>query len=837
MKIYYRTTIAFLCLLSVIFSCFGVGAAHGDIIIDNGAPETSFTGVWGVSGATGQYGATSLWGRDGNTYTWTFTPPATGTYEVSMWWTVYPSRSTNVPVDIEFSGGTDTRFINQQSGGGKWNVIASYPFVKGIRYDITVTSQAGPTSTSVDAVRFVPIAPVDPDIIIDNGDQATSHTGTWGLSGGLSPYGATSIWNRDGATYTWFFTPPVSGTYAFSMWWTQWPSRSTNVPVHITFSGGSETRFINQQTNGGKWNLIDSFRFNAGTKYAITVTAQPAPTSTCADAVRFTLLDSVPFVNIVSPQNYHLQRSQNLNVTATAAHLASTWAVKFIRDKGTASEKSVIDSDYPYAASFPNTPVGEHTVEAVVVDGAGKPIAGVISGRVSHVGVGGRCIIAVGDSNTTGYGDDDLSDDNSQDGRVTGGGYPPVLNDLLTDEYSSTGTPFLVANEGVPGTTVKNGAASIQSILAKYPDAELCIVQYGVNDAAQKIPSGKGLTPGSPGYAKSYKDYMQQIVTACNNAGVEVAIAKAPIALGLFGKPPYTNPEQGALNILIKEYNEVISELRAIPTNRITLPMPSFYQYFSAIDPSTRLHRYDELYYDNIHPNGQGLKEIARMWFEAIERFGAYIDNVSPNPAVVGSSVGFKGYGYDPDHTIGAYEWRSDIDGILSYAKSFTSTLSAGNHDISLRVQNDVGRWSAPVDLSVTVTGAPSQVIIDNRDAKTSRTGTWPVSGGPDPYGADSLWSRDGTTFNWLFTPARSGQYQVAMWWTQYTSRSSSIPVLVQHRDGQSRRVINQQINGGRWNDLGTYTFVAGTTYKVTITSQPDPASTCADAVRFVLVP
>ena len=73
-----------------------------DDIIDNGDPETSFTGNWGVSGGANPYGANSLWSRDGDTYTWTFTPSVTGTYEFSMWWTEYSSRSTSVPVLIEF---------------------------------------------------------------------------------------------------------------------------------------------------------------------------------------------------------------------------------------------------------------------------------------------------------------------------------------------------------------------------------------------------------------------------------------------------------------------------------------------------------------------------------------------------------------------------------------------------------------------------------------------------------------------------------------------------------------------------------------------------------------
>lgn len=39
---------------------------------------------------------------------------------------------------------------------------------------------------------------------------------------------------------------------------------------------------------------------------------------------------------------------------------------------------------------------------------------------------------------------------------------------------------------------------------------------------------------------------------------------------------------------------------------------------------------------------------------------------------------------------------------------------------------------------------------------------------------------------------------------------------------------------------LGTYAFVAGASYKITVTAQPIPTSlstTCADAVKFTLMP
>jgi hypothetical protein len=129
-----------------------------------------------------------------------------------------------------------------------------------------------------------------------------------------------------------------------------------------------------------------------------------------------------------------------------------------------------------------------------------------------------------------------------------------------------------------------------------------------------------------------------------------------------------------------------------------------------------------------------------------------------------------------------------------------------------------------------------SQTIIDNRDSATSKTGTWGVSSGTNPYGPDSFWSRDGATFTWNFTPSTSGLYEISLWWTMYPSRSSSIPLDIQYASGKARVYINQQANGGQWNRLGNFYFNKGSSYTITMIAQPYPASTCADAVRFKLV-
>jgi hypothetical protein len=416
------------------------------------------------------------------------------------------SPSGSVPVNY---GGSKTFTITPNTGyhvtsvvvdGSSVGAVQSYTFS-----NVTSNHTIGATFAADNSSQ---------ETIIDNRDAATSHTGTWSTSNGSNSYGVDSVFGRNGSTFTWYFTPPQSGNYEISIWWTYRDSRSTSVPVDIEYPGGTDRIFINQKQTLSDWYVLGTYAFQAGVSYKVTITAQPIPTSdstTCADAVLFSFISST---------------------------------------------------------------------------------------------------------------------------------IPPA----------------------------------------------------------------------------------------------------------------------------------------------------------------------------------------------------AYIDSITPKLAEPGQIIEFRGHGDDSDGYIEAYQWESSIDGFLSDSQTFTTALSKGTHVISLHVQDNEGVWSRPVTEVLAVGTPPMEVIIDNRDKATSQTGTWNVSGKTNPYGPDSLWSRDGTTFTWHFTPPQSGSYEMSMWWTFAKSRSTNIPVDIEHSSGTTRVYVNEQKNAGKWNILGTYYFEGGTKYRITVTSRPGPTSTCADAVRFVYV-
>jgi PKD repeat protein len=86
----------------------------------------------------------------------------------------------------------------------------------------------------------------------------------------------------------------------------------------------------------------------------------------------------------------------------------------------------------------------------------------------------------------------------------------------------------------------------------------------------------------------------------------------------------------------------------------------------------------------------------------------AYIDSITPNPAVEREIVTFEGHGVDTDGTITDYSWESDINGILNHESIFTSEgLAVGTHTISFKVKDNSGSWSGEVSVTLIINPIP----------------------------------------------------------------------------------------------------------------------------------
>ena len=393
--------------------------------------------------------------------------------------------------------------------------------------------------------------------------------------------------------------------------------------AYISFSDGSKL-WVGPLDNAGGPN---EYTFDAKIIKSLTLTVFRSSGSTYSIGLSeievFGGSCIPPYVRIGTPHSYALQTSPNLYIKAAACLNNSADGVRIFVDGGSASGGQQFD-DYtePYEHTFAGLSASEHVVDVQIIDASGNDVTGTNTHDQSAQAGIGNYLVATGDSITFGYGG---VLNTSADGRNTGTGFEPMLNDLLTT--NSGGIPYTVENEGVGGQLSVEGLAEINTILAKHPDAQRILVQLGTNDADpiyHAVPSGLGLHPGDTGYAGSLKDNLQKIINAVNNAGREVCLAKLPIVLGdsatgsKYADPE--NPPAGSRGDFIIQYNLVIDELYNDAANNISVVPPDFWAKFNElVAPS--VHRYDTEYFDYIHPGFNsvnmmnGYATMANEWY------------------------------------------------------------------------------------------------------------------------------------------------------------------------------------------------------------------------------
>jgi hypothetical protein len=134
------------------------------------------------------------------------------------------------------------------------------------------------------------------------------------------------------------------------------------------------------------------------------------------------------------------------------------------------------------------------------------------------------------------------------------------------------------------------------------------------------------------------------------------------------------------------------------------------------------------------------------------------------------------------------------------------------------------------------------EVVVDNPDAVFE--GTWTTGSNTDQYGDSVQWNliadpKLDSTATWRPDIPYSGQYSVYAWWTVHSNRATDAPYTIYYNGGSATVDVNQEINGGKWNYLGTYPFAEGTSGYVVLSDDSDQAGqyVIADAVKFLIGP
>jgi len=81
----------------------------------------------------------------------------------------------------------------------------------------------------------------------------------------------------------------------------------------------------------------------------------------------------------------------------------------------------------------------------------------------------------------------------------------------------------------------------------------------------------------------------------------------------------------------------------------------------------------------------------------------------------------------------------------------------------------------------------------------------------------------------------KSGMYRVSIWYPSSKEFDGDIPVTIHHAKGEHKIQVNQQVNGGKWIELGTYQFERGNERILTIHGDLDKY-VVADAVKFEFI-
>ncbi|HEY0968397.1 MAG TPA: glycosyl hydrolase family 28-related protein [Opitutaceae bacterium] len=235
------------------------------------------------------------------------------------------------------------------------------------------------------------------------------------------------------------------------------------------------------------------------------------------------------------------------------------------------------------------------------------------------------------------------------------------------------------------------------------------------------------------------------------------------------------------------------------------------------------------------------------MWFRnrATQNIGS-INTATVNLSIIGnlaSSLSTSGSGHylGANRVAGTIQWGS-LSSSSTIPTSLYRTVKPGFLGTGPWPVYGPGvdsTWGSSNALPAANRPLPGEIVVDNADAGFSAAGTWTASTALAGYfGANYL--HDGSTAadatktaTWTSPITTTGTYSVYMRWTSAADRPDAAPVEVNYNGGVANLTVNQQIGGGTWVLIGTWSFTGGSGDYVKITGA-DAGYTIADAVRFV---
>ncbi|MCX8010886.1 MAG: T9SS type A sorting domain-containing protein, partial [Ignavibacteria bacterium] len=129
-----------------------------------------------------------------------------------------------------------------------------------------------------------------------------------------------------------------------------------------------------------------------------------------------------------------------------------------------------------------------------------------------------------------------------------------------------------------------------------------------------------------------------------------------------------------------------------------------------------------------------------------------------------------------------------------------------------------------------------SIAVVDDSSKSFSFIGNWYISTSqPDRFGPYYHVSTSGNGSNkayWKTKLRSNGYYNVYAYWSAHPNRGRNVPYIIHHSISKDTIRVNQQLNGGQWNLLGSFYFQSNDSAVVEITNDAD-GYVIADAVKF----
>ncbi len=736
------------------------------------------------------------------------------------------------------------------------------------------------------------------DIILDNG--AGTPTGNWLTgSGSADKFGVDYRYKSQGTGAAFMtFAPNIltPGDYQISEWHPQGSNRTAGAPYIISHSGGSTTLFVNQQVDGGKWNLLGSFNLPSGSVSYVRITDGFADAGqlVMADAIKFSYV-TIPAptapsglaATTISKSQINLSWTDNSNnednfvvassmtiggpysVLATlpgdstafsdgglSANTTYYYVVRAANDGGISADSAEASATtLPTVPSAPGdltaTVVGQNQINLSWTDNASNE-DNLVLARGDSSG-GPYADIAILNANTTSFSDIGLSaattyyyvvrainsggsSANSAEATATTLPFPPAAPDALT--------ATVVSQTQINLSWADNSSNEDQFIVARSttiggPYANVAVTAPNVTSFADT-----GLVDSTPYY---------YVVRAINAGGPSANSAEVGATTLPF--PPVApsglvastlNQVQINLTWSDNSANEsgftiARSTVSGGPYTEIALiPANTTFWNDSGLSPGTT-------YYYVVRASNAGGNSAYSAQASATTvplapnapgplSAVAYSAN-QINLSWVDNSSNENNFIVARSTAVGGPYTTIATLGANATSYSNTSLTANTTYYYVVRAVNAGGTSANSTEANTTT--FETDLIIDNRSAVV--VGSWLVgTASADKYGADYRYKGTGTGANHLqFTPyvATTGIYEVYEWHSQGANRVAAGAHVISYNGGSQTILVNQQANGGKWNLLGTFNFAAGAAGNVRITDNFTGTNiVVADAIKLVYI-